>query len=248
MLINRTPLRVSLLGGGTDLPAFFESNDFGRVLSFAISKYVYISIHPLVEDSRILLKYSKQEFVENYDQLQHPIARAVLRELQIKGVDIGISSDIPSGTGMGSSSAFTVGFYGLCHAFKGTFSSALDLARMACKLEIEELNSPIGKQDQYACALGGINQIDFYPNGSVTAQPLKIEKEVIAEFERHLLLIRVGKTRSASGQLKIQNEILRSRSLSNIEGKYVELRNLVEVGTSVLIKGDFKTLGSLIKQ
>ena len=165
MIITRAPLRVSFFGGGTDLPSYFEAWD-SEVISMSIAKYIYITGNSMFESSDILLKYSKLERVEKPFQLEHPIAREILKEFGINGIDIGVTSDFPAGTGMGSSSAFTVGLLKLVSERLGLNLAKLDLAHKACEIEVSRLNEPIGFQDQFASSFGGLNRFHFNKEGS----------------------------------------------------------------------------------
>lgn len=160
MIITRTPLRISFTGGGTDLPAYYE-NGYGAVVSTAINKFVYITVNKRF-DNTIRLSYSKTEIVNNINELQHDIAKACLNMVGITGgVEITSIADIPSGTGLGSSSSFTVGLLNALYTYVGEHLSADELAKKACEIEIDILHHPIGKQDQYAAAVGGINYFSF---------------------------------------------------------------------------------------
>ena len=245
MLIVRTPLRISLLGGGTDLPEYYKKNEYGAVLSFAINKYIYLSIHPLIEDNSILLKYSKQEYVKEAGHLAHPVAREILKEYDVTGVDISVSSDIPAGTGMGSSSCFTVGFYNLIENYIGNRPDIYKLAELACDLEINKIGEPIGKQDQYACALGNINSIYFYSDEKVYAHNLNISEEAMDTLNKSILLIRTGGIRSAGKLLKLQNETI-NNSYPEIIESYNWLKTAVPQGVEYLKSENFQELGKLI--
>jgi D-glycero-alpha-D-manno-heptose-7-phosphate kinase len=209
MIIVRSPLRVSLLGGGTDLPAFYTKTK-GSVISFALTRYIYITINELAESSDILLKYSKLERVENIDDIQHPIVRYALKRFEVSGVDISITSDIPAGTGLGSSSSFTVGLVKALSEYKGIVLSPSALAEIACDIEINDLKEPIGKQDQYAASFGGINHFVFHNNGQVTASPLSEKTALESCISECSLLLRVGTVRKSSSILADQSERLES--------------------------------------
>jgi D-glycero-alpha-D-manno-heptose-7-phosphate kinase len=207
MLVVRAPFRASLLGGGTDIPWFFEANGGGAVISGAINKYIYLSIHPLFDSSDILLKYSRIERVAQARSLEHPIARAVLSEMGISGLDISVSADVPAGTGLGSSSAFTVGLIHLLNAYSNQEISKKDLASEACRIEIEVLREPIGKQDQFASAYGGLNLITFGQDGGVRVAPINVDAQSLEWLSSSLLLVRVGaESRSASEVLSYQRK------------------------------------------
>lgn len=209
MIIVRSPLRVSLLGGGTDLPAFYEKSR-GTVISFALDKYIYITINKLAESHDILLKYSKLERVTDIDRIQHPLVRSALRRFEVSGVDISITSDIPAGTGLGSSSSFTVGLIKALSEYKGLNFTKEEVAQIACDIELNDLQEPIGKQDQYAASYGGLNHFIFHTNGEVEVSLLDGRSELEAYIADCCLLVRVGTVRKSSSILADQSERLRS--------------------------------------
>lgn len=204
MIISRTPLRVSFVGGGSDLPAFYRQHN-GAVLSMSITKYVYLSMHEYFEKQGCILKYSEIEKPRTADDIQHRIIQQVFKDLSIDRVDFNSSADVPAGTGMGSSSAFTVGLLNLCYAYRGEYVSRARLAELACEIEIEKLGEPIGKQDQYGCALGGVNLIEFHTDGSVTYETVPLTIEQRRQMEQNLLMFYLGGTRSASKLLSAQS-------------------------------------------
>lgn len=199
MIISKTPLRISFVGGGSDLRSFYEqSGDGGAVVTTAINKYIYITVNKKF-DNCIRLSYAKTEEVKNILQIEHPIVRAVLKKLNIKGVEITSIADIPSkGTGLGSSSAFTVGLLHALHAYQQKFISAYDLANMACGIEIGILKEPIGKQDQFGTAFGGLKFLTFRPDGKVSVDPIFCLRETKEAIQRNMLFFYTGVTRSAS--------------------------------------------------
>jgi len=203
MIICRTPLRVSLFGGGSDIPAYFEQNS-GAVLSFTINKYIYTSIHPLIESNQILLKYSKNELVEKVADIKHPVFRKILERYSIAGIDISVSSDVAAGTGLGSSSAFTVNILQLIKEYLGYSYSKRSLAEEACEIELEQLKEPIGLQDQFASAFGNFNLLEFSKNKEVAVTPLEQFTEIDKLISKNMILIRVGGLRSAQDVLNVQ--------------------------------------------
>lgn len=206
MIIARSPLRISLGGGGTDLPSYYEENE-GFLISAAIDKYVYLTIHDNFE-KEIWLKYSKIEKVKNADEIQHPIFREALDMLGLKDVYLEIQSlaDIPAGTGLGSSSSFTTALLKGLHEYKGDIVSTRTLAEEACELEMNRLHEPIGKQDQYIAAYGGITCMTFHKDGYVWVDSLNISKETFYNLEDNLMLYFTGFERSASDILNIQDK------------------------------------------
>lgn len=205
MIITRTPFRISFVGGGSDLASFYKRSQ-GAVLSVAINKYMYISSHQYFEPNQIRVKYSKTETVSNLSQMEHPILRTVLEKFKVKGgLEISSIADVPSGTGMGSSSSFTVGLLHNLYAFQNKIVNKEILAQEACEVEIDLLKEPIGKQDQYAAAYGGMNIFRFYENDSVTTEQLHLSSSVLQSLEDNLLMFYIGNQRKASDILKEQN-------------------------------------------
>ena len=202
MIVTRTPFRVSFAGGGTDLPAFYRKNGYGAVVSAAIQKYIYIVIHPYFQD-KIRIKYSRTEDVDNVDDIQHPIVRECLRKVGIeRGMEIASFADVASGTGLGSSSSFTVGLLHALYASKGKTVSKERLAAEACEIEIDILKEPIGKQDQYAAAYGGINYIQFNSDETVEVTPILLTDSIQSALEKSLCLYYTGGQRKSTDILK----------------------------------------------
>lgn len=206
MIITRSPLRISLGGGGTDLPSYYREHS-GFLIAAAIDKYVYITLHQTFVDE-LIVKYSKLERVSSIDEVQHPIIRESLKYVGIQAPHLEITSmaDIPSGTGLGSSGSFTTALLKALHGLKKNLVHPQELAEQACHIELEKLGEPIGKQDQYIAAYGGITCFQFMPNGQVEAWPLKIDTDTLYNLEDNLLLFFTGYSRSASAILKEQDE------------------------------------------
>ncbi|MGA8005852.1 MAG: GHMP kinase [Burkholderiales bacterium] len=206
MIISRTPLRMSFVGGGSDLPDFYRRHG-GAVLSTAIDKYIYVNVNKKF-DNGIRIAYSKTEEVTSVDRIEHRLVREALKFLQLDGgIEITTIADIPSrGTGLGSSSSFAVGLLHALNAFKGRYVSSDQLGRDSCHIEIELCGEPIGKQDQYAAAFGGFNLIEFKPDDSVVVSPVICERSTIQEIEASVLVFYTGITRSASAVLRQQAE------------------------------------------
>ena len=204
MIITRTPFRISFAGGGSDLPAFF-GEEAGAVLSAAINKYVYLTVKRRFGGT-FRVSYSKTEICEQLADVEHPIVRECLKAAAINaGLEIVSIADLPSESGMGSSSSFTVGLLGALHALQGHFVTQEQLAREACVVEIERLQEPIGKQDQYIAAYGGLQFLRFQPDGSVFADPVICSGETKRELQRRLILFFMGGARSARSVLSRQN-------------------------------------------
>ncbi|MCL5075745.1 MAG: GHMP kinase [Chloroflexi bacterium] len=206
MIISRTPLRISFAGGGTDLPAYYTQEP-GAVLSTAIAKYIYVTVNKKFDDL-IRVSYSITEIVEDVDSLKHGLVREALKLAGIgSGIEITTIADVPSrGTGLGSSSTLTVGLLNALAAFQGQAKSAKMLAEQACEIEINRLGEPIGKQDQYIAAYGGLQFIQFQPDGSVFVDPVICPQEVKQQLERNLLLFYTGRTREANTVLLKQRQ------------------------------------------
>jgi len=201
---------MSFVGGGSDLPSFYREHG-GAVLSTAIDKYVYVTINPKFDDA-LRVSYAKTEEVASADDLQHPIVRESLRMLGIRGgLEITSIADIPArGTGLGSSSSFTVALLHALYAQQGKFASAETLAQQACEIEIDRIGEPIGKQDQYAAAFGGFSFIEFLGDDSVHVHPVICLPETLRKLEERTVVFYTGVTRSASAILKNQDEAVRS--------------------------------------
>jgi len=206
MIITRSPLRISLGGGGTDLPSYYEKHT-GFLIAAAIDKYVYITIHRTFV-KELLIKYSKLERVGHAKEIEHPIIREVLKELEMDGLNLEITSlaDIPAGTGLGSSGSFTTALLKALYAHNNQIISTRLLAELACVIELDRLGEPIGKQDQYIAAFGGITAFEYLPDGRVEISPVNMSKETLYNLEDNLVLYFTGYSRSASSILKEQDD------------------------------------------
>jgi D-glycero-alpha-D-manno-heptose-7-phosphate kinase len=209
MIITRTPLRISFAGGGSDLPAFYEQEP-GAVVSTAIDKYIYITVNPKF-DHKIRASYSVKEIVDSVDELRHELIRESMILLNLRqGIEITSISDIPSqGTGLGSSSSYTVGLLNALYAYQGHMAGAERLAREASFIEIDRCGSPIGKQDQYIAAYGGLQYIRFNPDGSVYTDPIICSPETRQRLGDSMLLMYTGLTRRTNGILAEQSKTTR---------------------------------------
>ena len=217
MLITRSPLRISLGGGGTDLPSYYQDHG-GFLISAAIDKYVWVTLHrPFVPG--IFLKYSKIEQVEKLSEIEHPIVREAFAMMGITELqhEITTLADIPAGTGLGSSGSFTTALLKALFSFERRLLLPGDLARLACELEIDRLGRPVGKQDQYIAAYGGITCFEFERSGEVRAEPLAMSQTTLHELEDHLLLFFTGFSRSASDILKDQDQRTKSADTSMVD-------------------------------
>ena len=239
MIISKAPFRISFAGGGSDLSAYY-SRKKGAVLSATVNRYMYLCIHPYFNRHQTLLKYSQTELVNNVEDIKHPILREVMKELSPSGgLEIVSMSDVPSGTGLGSSSSFVVALLHALCAYHGKICSKEFLSQKACEIEIEKLGEPIGKQDQYAAAYGGMNLIEFNTNGGVLVNPLILPKETIAKLEENLLLFYTGNQRDTRTILHDQN-----LELSSNAQKIEMLDAMVELAYKMrdfLIAADFES-------
>lgn len=244
MIVSCAPFRVSFAGGGSDIASFYRKRR-GAVLSCTIAKYSFIVVHPYFNANKYHLKYARSELVDRLDDIQHPILREALR---MQGIDPGIEitsiADIPGGTGLGSSSSFSVALINALYAHRGIFASKERLATEACMLEIEKLSEPIGKQDQYAAAFGGLNLIEFERHGGVTVQPLPLPAAVASELETNLMLFYTGTQRDAREVLSNQVVALESDDLVvSRMGKMVEVAYEMR---ELLLAGNLDAFGSAL--
>ena len=243
MIIAQGPLRVSLFGGGSDLPAFLTRNE-GAVLSFAINRRVFIVGHPFTHRRGILLKYAETEDVTRPRDIRHPIAREILTRYDVSDLDIAVMSDVPAGTGLGSSSSFSVAFLAFVRHLCFVPTTPVDLAREACEIEIDVLKEPIGYQDQWASALGGVNVISFAGN-EVRAETIGITAAAVTALERNIHLVPIGAPRSASGLLARQGQ--QTTAGSKAERLTRRMVELVDVGRQALLT-DVDAIGPLLHQ
>jgi len=224
MIISRTPLRMSFVGGGSDLPVFYRKYG-GAVLSTAIDRYVYVTVNKKFDD-HIRVSYSRTENARSIERIKHPLVREGMKLVGVDGgVEITSIADIPSkGSGLGSSSTFTVGLLNALHAYAGRHAGAEQLAREACEIEIDRCGEPIGKQDQYAAAFGRLNLIQFNQDDSVSVEPVICKRETLRQLQAQTVVFYTGITRSASGILKHQSSALATeKKKCDVTRKMVEL-------------------------
>lgn len=245
MIISRTPLRVSLFGGGSDLKVFYEQNP-GLVLSTSINQYIYITVNKKFDDL-IRVSYSKTELTDSVDKIEHNIIREALKLVGItKGIDIVYMGDIPlagAGTGLGSSSALAVGVLNALYAYVGKHVDAETLARQACEIEIDRLGHPMGKQDQYASAYGGLNAIQFNADESVFVDPVIFSKQIKQNLESKFLMFYTGIGRLSSTILGEQEK--------KIDSNYKPISDVVEIakqGITALQNNEINKVGSLLHE
>ena len=237
MIITRTPFRISFAGGGSDLPDFYEKHG-GCVLSTSINRYCYISIHPYFNEQDTMLKYSESELVADLSQIKHRIFNCVLNEAKLRGVEITSTADVPGGTGLGSSSTFTVGLLNAMNCYRGKYLSKGKIAAKACQVEIEKLGSPIGKQDQYAAAFGGLNFIRFHQDGEVSVSPIVMQPETYWRLQQNLVMFYTGDVRSANAILAEQ------KKNSSAEDKAQNLRKMCALAEEMKLALEHNNLSS----
>ena len=245
MIISRSPLRISLGGGGTDLPSYYEQHT-GFLIAAAIDKYVYITLHETFAPG-LIIKYSKLEHAQTAAEIEHPIIREAFNALDITENSLELTSmaDIPAGTGLGSSGSFTTGLLKALHAWNRNLVHPAELAAQACEIEIDRLKEPIGKQDQYIAAYGGITCFKFLPGGKVEAWPLKISEETLFNLEDNLLLFFTGYSRSASSILKEQNDKSKAFDSSMTENLHF-IKELGVQSQCALETGDLRMFAQLM--
>jgi len=245
MIVVRSPLRISLGGGGTDLPSYYRKHT-GFLVAAAIDKYVYITIHKTFFDE-ILIKYSKLEKVSHVDDIEHPIIKETLRELNMLSNYLEITSlaDIPSGTGLGSSGSFTTALIKALYTHNNQIISTRLLAELACKIELERLGEPIGKQDQYISAFGGISAFEFLPDERVEISPVTLEKETLYNLEDNVVLFFTGYSRSASSILKEQDDKSKNDNDKMIENLHF-VKDLGKQSLVALESGNLVKFGELM--
>jgi D-glycero-alpha-D-manno-heptose-7-phosphate kinase len=245
VIMTRSPLRISLGGGGTDLPSYYNDHS-GFLVAAAIDKYVYILMHQRFVP-RIFLKYSQMEEVDSIDEIRHPLIREALKLVGWQDLRLEITSmaDVPAGTGLGSSGSFTTALLKALHVGMKNLALPAEIAEQACKLEIDVLKEPVGKQDQYIAAFGGITCFRFLPNGQVEVWPLKISQRTLYDMEDHLLLFFTGYTRSAGEILKEQD----ARSKKNDVEMMTNMHFVKQLGRDIkesLEAGKLQRFGELM--
>jgi D-glycero-alpha-D-manno-heptose-7-phosphate kinase len=246
LIISRTPLRVSFVGGGTDLPEFCDEHG-GAVVSTAVDKWIHVIVAKRFEGD-VRVSYSRTEIVENAAAVEHELVREAMRLTGIpRGIDVLTLADVPSqGTGLGSSSAVTVGLLNALYAFQGVYKSPLQLAEAASRIEIDILGKPIGRQDQYAASIGGLNLIEFLPRGGgVRVEPVICPHETIQRLHRSLLLFYTGRQRSADRVLQEQNAAIRN---GRVTAALEQMRDLAYELRERLGFGDPDALGDLLRR
>jgi D-glycero-alpha-D-manno-heptose-7-phosphate kinase len=246
MLISRTPFRISIGGGGTDLPSYYRRFG-GFVISAAIDKHMYIAVNKTFTKD-YFLKYSTSERVPDIDSIEHPIFKEVLQAHEIEpGIEIVSVADIPAGTGLGSSGSFTVGLVRAVHALKREHVTAADVAEEACNIEIDRLGQPSGKQDQYIASYGGLTSFEFEQDGTVKAARLQVSKNTLCELEENLLMFFTGYSRSSENILKDQKK----RTEKNDDEMIQNMHFVKELGfatRAALERGDVAKYGEIMHE
>lgn len=247
MIISKTPVRVSLGGGGTDLPSYYRAHGGGFVVAGAISRHVYIAVNRHFDET-ILLKYSQLERVSDRADIHHPLLREALALTGIdRQIEISCMADVPAGIGLGSSGSFTVGVLKALHAYRRDVVSNTELAEEACHIEIEQLGNPVGKQDQYIAAVGGVTAFEFHPDQRIDVRPVPMSEETRDRLEEHLLLFFTGTRRAAPGVLAEQDRKSAGRdpeTAANLDRvKAIGLESLEALST-----GDLKWFANLMTE
>jgi len=247
MILTRSPLRISLGGGGTDLPSYYQEHG-GFLVAGAINKYIHINLHPRFID-KFLLKYSQIEESESIDEIKHPIIREAMLLVGItsKNLEITSMADIPAGTGLGSSGSFTTALLKALHAWKRDFVHPHELAEQACEIEIERLHEPIGKQDQFIAAYGGITAFTFHKDGRVEARKAALAEDTVHDLEDNLLLFFTGYSRSASAILKDQKTRSEKADVAMIENLH-RTKELGHRSLDCLERGDTPGFAALMHE
>ena len=234
MIITQTPFRLSFAGGGTDLEAFYK-HDFGAVFSVTLNHHIYVTVHRRFEDN-FRVSYSKTEFSNTVSEIPHELVRESMLSAGInQPLEVTTIADVPAGTGLGSSSTLTVGLLNAFRAVGGSVSSCDKLAELACGIEIDTLGNPIGKQDQYAAAFGGMNYMRFNSDGSVRVDRIPCERDVIKHIESHSLMIYTDQQRSASEILEKQTQgtVDKLAVLTEMRDMAGEMKNIVSSGANM---------------
>jgi D-glycero-alpha-D-manno-heptose-7-phosphate kinase len=245
MIITRTPFRLTLGGGGTDLPSFYHEHG-GFILAMGIDKYMYININTPILDNKIRIRYSKSELVNDVSEIEHTLAREALLHVGIRnGVEIVSLADVPAGTGLGSSSCYIVGLLNGLHALMGGRASPEQLAEEACHIELEILQKPIGKQDQYMAAHGGLTVLDIANDGRVQSTRLNLSRDIMEALENNLLLFFTGETRNATTILEQQDQGAK-RSAAPVIGSLREIKSIGLEIRDAIVRGNLRRFGELL--
>jgi D-glycero-alpha-D-manno-heptose-7-phosphate kinase len=247
MIITRTPFRVTLGGGGTDLPSFYTEHG-GFILAVAIDKYMFLSVNTPILDDKIRVRYTQSEMVDHVDEVQHTLAREALRYFSISnGVEIVSIADIPAGTGLGSSSSYLVGLLNALHTLMQDQATPQKLAEEACRIELDILKKPIGKQDQYMAAFGSLTALDIRRDGTVIPTRLGLDVDLLEILESNILMFYTHEMRDATSILKKQDEATR-RNNSTVVGSLREIKDIGLEICEAISKGNLRRFGELLDQ
>jgi D-glycero-alpha-D-manno-heptose-7-phosphate kinase len=245
MIITRTPFRLTLGGGGTDLPSFYREHG-GFILSVAVDKYMYLNVNAPILDDKIRVKYAKTELVDHVDQVEHTLAREALRHFDIsRGIEIVSIADIPAGTGLGSSSAYLVGLLNAMHALTQSPVGPQQLAEEACHIELEILKKPIGKQDQYMAAFGGLTMLEIARDGNVSVTRLGLDIEVLEALEHNLLMFYTHDERDATAILRKQDSATK-RNDNIVVSSLREIKDIGIEACAAIVDGNLRRFGELM--
>jgi D-glycero-alpha-D-manno-heptose-7-phosphate kinase len=245
MIVTRTPFRITLGGGGTDLPSFYREHG-GYILAVAIDKYMFLNVNTPIVDDKIRVRYTNSEMVDHVDEVQHTTAREALRHFGItSGIEIVSIADIPAGTGLGSSSSYLVGLLNALHVLLQDQATPQKLAEEACQIELEVLKKPIGKQDQYMAAFGGLTALDIKPDGRVCVTRLGLDVDLLESLEHNILMFFTNEMRDATAILKNQDEGARTKNCTVVGS----LREIKDIGFEIrdaISKGNLRRFGELL--
>jgi D-glycero-alpha-D-manno-heptose-7-phosphate kinase len=245
MILTRTPFRVTLGGGGTDLPSFYRQHG-GFILAVAIDKYMFMNVNTPIVDDKIRVRYNQSEMVDHVDEVQHTLAREALRYFGIpNGIEIVSIADIPAGTGLGSSSSYLVGLLNALHTLTQDQATPQKLAEEACHIELDILNKPIGKQDQYMAAFGGLTALDITPDGTVCVTRLNLDVDLVESLEHNILMFYTHEIRDATTILRKQDDATRTRDRTVVKS----LREIKDIGLEIrdaVLKGNLRRFGELL--
>jgi len=245
MILTRTPYRITLGGGGTDLPSFYREHG-GFILAVAIDKYMFLNVNSPIVDDKIRVRYTASEIVDHVDDVKHTLAREALRHFGItNGIEIVSIADIPAGTGLGSSSSYLVGLLNALHALFQDQATPQKLAEEACHIELEVLKKPIGKQDQYMAAYGGLTTLDIKPDGRVSVTRLELDVDLVESLEHNILMFFTNELRDASAILKKQDEATRTKD-TKVVNSLREIKNIGLEIQAAISKGDLRSFGKLL--
>jgi D-glycero-alpha-D-manno-heptose-7-phosphate kinase len=245
MIITRTPFRVTLGGGGTDLPSFYREHG-GYILAVAIDKYMFLNVNTPIVDDKVRVRYNKSEMVDHVDDVQHTLAREALRHFGVaNGIEIVSIADIPSGTGLGSSSSYLVGLLNALHALLQDQATPQKLAEEACHIELEVLNKPIGKQDQYMAAFGGLTRLEITPDGRVRVTRLDLDMDLVESLEHNILMFYTNEMRDATIILEKQDQATKTRDRMVVKS-LLEIKDIGIEITNAICKGDLHRFGELL--